>query len=114
SLAWLRAQPGQGVGTHRIQESQVLIVKSGRLKVTLNCERPVAVELGAYDTLSVPPGAWRAVECVGAEPVQVAVLTEGDGRVYLDWDPAVVAGARSKDIALDPNGYLAPASLLNP
>ncbi|MGI8869584.1 MAG: hypothetical protein ACR2F6_12210, partial [Mycobacteriales bacterium] len=42
SLAWLRAQPGQGVGTHRIQESQVLIVKSGRLKVTLNCERPVA------------------------------------------------------------------------
>jgi hypothetical protein len=33
--------------------------------------------------------------------------------VYIDWDPAVVAEAEAKDVALDPNGYLAPASLLN-
>lgn len=112
SLAWLRAQPGQGVGRHRIGESQVLIVKSGRLKVTLNHEDAVSTEIGAYDTLSVPQGAWRAFECVGDEPVQFVLITEGDGRVYMDWHPAVVADARAKDVALDPNGYLAPASLL--
>ncbi|MEO8887902.1 MAG: hypothetical protein ABI301_02845 [Jatrophihabitantaceae bacterium] len=40
-------------------------------------------------------------------------LTEGDGRVYLEWDSAIVADAKAKDVALDPNGYLAQASLLN-
>ena len=113
SLAWLRARPGQGIGRHRIAESQVVIVKSGKLKVTLNRENPVSTEIGPYDTLSVPPGAWRAFECVGEAPVQVVVLTEGDGRVYLDWDPAVIADARAKDVVIDPNGYVAPASLLN-
>lgn len=50
---------------------------------------------------------------VGDESAQVVVLTEGDGRVYAEWDPGVVADARASDIALDPNGYRAPASLLN-
>jgi quercetin dioxygenase-like cupin family protein len=113
SLAWLSADPGRGMRRHRIQESQVIIVKSGRLAVTLNSEDPVSTELGAYDTLSVPPGAWRSFECVGDEPVQFVVVTEGDGRVYLEWDAAVVAEAQDKGVAIDPNGYLAPAELLN-
>ncbi len=113
ALAWLRARPGQGVGVHRIVEAEVLIVKSGRLRVTLNRETPVWVELGPYDTLSVPRGAWRSFASVGDESAQVVVLTEGDGRVYAEWDPGVVADARASDIALDPNGYRAPASLLN-
>ena len=113
SLAWLRAGPGQGVGRHKIAESEVVIVKSGRLKVTLNRDGSLSTEIGPYDTLSVPPGAWRSFECVGAEPVQFVVLTGGDGRVYIDWDPTLVADARAKDVAIDPNGYLAPASLLN-
>jgi quercetin dioxygenase-like cupin family protein len=113
SLAWLRAHPGQGMRTHRIRESQALLVKSGRLKVTLNRESPVSTEIGAYDVLSVPPGSWRQFEAVGDEPVQFVVLTEGDGRVYLEWAPEVVAEARRKDAAIDPNGYVAPASLLN-
>jgi len=113
SLAWIRAGAGQGVGRHRVEESQVLLVKHGRLKVTLNQDDPVSTEIGAYDTLSIPNGAWRQFENAGEDEVQFAVLTEGDGRVYLDWDPAVVADARAKDVALDPNGYLAPAGLLN-
>jgi quercetin dioxygenase-like cupin family protein len=113
SLAWLRAQPGQGMRAHRIRESQALLVKSGRLRVTLNRESPVTTEIGPYDVLSVPPGAWRQLEAVGDEPAQWVVLTEGDGRVYLDWAPEVVAEAQAKDVALDPNGYVAPASLLN-
>lgn len=113
SLAWLRAQPGSGMRTHRIEESQALLVKSGRLRVTLNRHEPVATEIGPYDVLSVPPGAWRSFEAVGNEPVQFVVLSEGDGRVYIEWAAEVVAEARAKDVALDPNGYLAPAGLLN-
>ncbi len=113
SLAWLRAEPGRGLNRHRIPQSQVLIVKTGRLRVTLNRENPVSTELGAYDTISIPPSSWRQFESIGDEPVQFVVLTEGDGRVYLEWDPTVVADALATDVALDPNGYVAPASLLN-
>ena len=112
SLAWLRAAPGSGVNRHRVQEPQVLIVKNGRLKVTLNRESPVSTEIGGYDVISIPPGAWRQFESVGDETVQFVVLTAGDGRVYLEWDSAVLAQAKANDVALDPNGYVAPASLI--
>lgn len=113
SLAWLRAQPGNGMRLHRIDEAQALLVKSGRLKVTLNRADPVTTEIGAYDVLSVPRGAWRSFEAVGDQPVQFVALTEGDGRVYIEWDDEVLAQAHAKNVTLDPNGYVAPASLLN-
>lgn len=112
ALAWLRALPGQGMCTHRFPESQVLIVKTGRLRVTLNRADPVTVELGPYDTFSVPPGAWRRLESIGDEAALVVVLTGGDARVRPEWDPAVVQAARDRGVAVDANGYLAPAALV--
>lgn len=113
SVAWLRAAPGEGVSRHRIEDTQVLIVRSGRIRVTLNESDPVSTELGPYDTLSVPVGAWRTIESIGEEPADVAVITGNEARTRIEWDPAVVTAARANDVAIDPNGYLAPASLLN-
>lgn len=112
SLAWLRAQPGRGVSFHRHDEPQVLIADKGRWRVTLNREEPVTVELGPYDTLSIPPGAWRRFESIGDEPATTVVITANDARVYVEWDEAVVTAARDQDIARDANGYLAPAHLV--
>ena len=113
TLGWLRAEPGQGVNAHRVQESEVLIVKDGRLRVTLNQSEPVSVELGPYDTLSIPVGAWRTFEAVGNETTQAVVLTSSDSRVYIEWAERVVADALAAGVALDPNGYVAPAGMLN-
>ena len=113
TLAWLRADPGQGVNRHRLDESEVIIVKDGRLRVTLNAETPVTVELGPYDTLSVPVGAWRQFQAVGDRTVLAVLITSGESRVYPDWAPDVQAAALAQDRALDPNGYVAPASMLN-
>ncbi|MFG1926059.1 hypothetical protein [Cryptosporangium sp. NPDC048952] len=111
TIAWLRAAgAGQGVNRHRIAEPQVLLVKSGRWRVTLNEKDMVSTELGPFDTLSVPPGAWRRFECL--EPGQLALLTSGDGRQRLDWDPAVVTAAAELDVQIDANGYRAPAHLI--
>lgn len=113
ALAWMRARPGAGMSTHRFEESEVLIVKSGQVRVTLNRgSDEVSVDLGPFDTLSVPSGAWRRLEAIGDETAQWVVLTGGDGRVRLEWDEAVVSAARDKDAVIDPNGYLAPASML--
>jgi quercetin dioxygenase-like cupin family protein len=112
TLAWLRCRPGTGMSRHRMVESQVLIVKEGRLRVTLNEDDPVSVELGPYDTLSIPSAAWRRFEAVGDETALTVLITGGESRVYLEWDRAVVAAARAADVVIDPNGYLAPASML--
>ena len=113
ALAWWRAEPGQGTNFHRFDESEVLLVSSGTLRVTLNTDEPVTVELGAYDTLSIPSGAWRKFESVGDETAQAVLLTSGDGRVYPEWTPEVVSDALAAGVALDPNSYLAPAAMLN-
>jgi len=39
-------------------------------------------------------------------------MTQGDGRVRLDWDEEVRAAAHAKGTAYDANGYLAPADLV--
>jgi quercetin dioxygenase-like cupin family protein len=113
TLSWLRADPGQGVNRHRLDEAEVIIVKDGCLRVTLNAEAPVTVELGPYDTLSVPVGAWRQFQAIGDETMLAVLITSGESRVYPDWAQYVHAAALAQDRALDPNGYVAPASMLN-
>jgi hypothetical protein len=71
------------------------------------------VALGPYDTLSIPVGAWRSFQAVGNETTQAVVLTSSDSRVYIEWAENVVADALAAGVALDPNGYVAPAGMLN-
>ncbi len=80
------------------------MVKSGRWAVTLNAGGDAqVVELGPQDTLSVPPGAWRAITLLDAEAGRAAtpgtgellVVNGGDGRVRLEWAPEVVGGGPS-------------------
>lgn len=113
NVAWLRAQAGQGMLRHRHDASQVLIVRSGEWEVTLNEQAPVCVRLGPGDTLSVPAGAWRQFTNVSAGTAELVVINGGDGRVRLQWSPAVVAAARKQDLGYDANGYLAPWSLVS-
>lgn len=113
SIAWLRAQPGQGVGAHRHDASQIFMVKDGRWRITLNKDNPVSTEVGPLDTFSVPVGAWRRIENVGDDIGRLVVMTGGDGRVLLDWDDTVVSAAREQGVSRDTNGYLAPSAIVD-
>lgn len=120
NLAWLRADPGEGVLRHRHSETQVVVVKSGVWRVTLTLdEEEHTVELHPQDQLSVPPGSWRSFQLAEAGPDaatpgtgELLVINSGDGRVRLDWAADVVAAARQAGWVLDPNGYLAPAAVM--
>ena len=121
NLAWLRARPGEGLLTHRHDQSQILVGKAGRWRVTLNRGfEQRDVELGPQDMLSVPPGSWRSIELIetdqghGADPDrgELLVVNGGDGRVRLEWAETVVEHAREDGWVIDPNGYLAPASVM--
>jgi mannose-6-phosphate isomerase-like protein (cupin superfamily) len=122
NLAWLRARTGEGVLTHRHRETQVLVAKAGRWRVTLNRgDDERSVELGPQDALSVPPGTWRSITLLETGPGRAAdadtgemlVVNGSDGRVRIEWDETVVEQARRSGWVMDPNGYLAPASVLN-
>ena len=112
TLAWIRMEPGTGVGLHRIGASQVVIVKEGRVRVTLNEFEPVCVELEPYDVLSIPFGAWRRLESIGDVTALAVILTGGDGRTSPEWHASVVAAAREFGVAIDADGYRAPANLI--
>ena len=117
NLAWLRAEPGEGVLSHWHDRSQVLIVRSGAWRVTLNLGTDATVvDLGPEDVLSVPPGAWRALTVTrrpeGEDHAEMVVINGGDDRVLLHWSEEVRAQLADKGIARDADGYVAPAFLL--
>ena len=120
NLAWLRATAGEGLLRHRHNETQVLIVKSGRWQVTVNDgDAAETTVLGPQDALSVPAGSWRQVELVepGADAAtpgtgELLVVNSGDGRIRLEWAPEVIEAAFDAGWMLDPNGYLAPVAVM--
>jgi len=115
NLAWVRAAAGQGVLQHRHQQTQALLVKSGRWDVTLNGDPSTTVTIGAGDSFSVPQGSWRSYVCVDggeAGAGEILVINGGDDRVTLEWAPEVVSAAADADWTIDPNGYLAPLGVM--
>jgi len=119
NLAWLRAQAGDGMLRHRHQHTQVVTVRSGRWRITVNAgaeER--AVELGPRDSFSVPPQVWRSMTLLeppagnDTEYGELLVVNGGDDRVILEWDAQLVSDARAAGVVIDPDGYTAPASVL--
>ncbi|UNS95563.1 cupin domain-containing protein [Streptomyces tubbatahanensis] len=112
NMAWLRADPDEGLLTHRHSETQVLMVKEGEWEVRLNHHDEVSVRLGPWDMLSVPAGAWRSMRNVSDSPATMVVVNGGDGRVRLEWADEVVKAAADAGFARDHNGYLAPAHLV--
>jgi quercetin dioxygenase-like cupin family protein len=120
NVAWVRATPGEGVLRHRYDNTSVLIVKSGRWRVTLNDgDQAQTVELGPQDAVSVLPGSWRSYSLLEAGENaategtgELLVVNSGDARVRLEWAPDVVDAAFDAGWMLDPNGYLAPVAVL--
>lgn len=113
SLEYMRIEPGQQVGPFRTSPKQLLIVREGLLEVVLGpekCDNSAHVE--PWSTYSVPGDCWRTYRSVGETPVLMSVTTSGDGRVIIDWDSSIVEQALAANLGRDPNGYLAPASLL--
>jgi quercetin dioxygenase-like cupin family protein len=115
NLAWVKAEPDQGVLRHRHDKTQALLFKTGRWEVTLNDDSTTTVNLGPGDAFSVPEGAWRSYTCVEGDESgtgTVLVINGGDDRVYLEWAPEVVEAAAAADWTIDPNGYLAPLGVM--
>ncbi len=113
SVEWLRLPPGQSLARHRVGEQQAMMVFSGTAMIALDGgEAPVAAQLQAKDTFSVPGGAWREIKNTSAASCEIAIVTSGDGKKRIEWAPAVAKSARAAGFGIDHNGYVAPLRLL--
>ncbi len=109
SIEWLRLDPGNQVGPFRLAARQVLIVFTGAMAISID-GATVQVETG--EVFSTPDGTWRTIACTGSAPVEMAVVTAGDGPKHPEWPAEIVDAAGRAGTAVDHNGSLAPARLL--
>jgi quercetin dioxygenase-like cupin family protein len=111
SIEWLRLPAGGGMSRHRLQEKQVLIVKSGCIDVVVDTTAgPVSHSAvgsaTAWDSFSLPPGCWRTLKNSGSEAALALLITAGDHHKRIEWDAAVQATAAAQDLALDASGFV--------
>lgn len=113
SIEWLRIPAGGKVSRHLLQEKQVLIVKEGEVDVSVETlAGPITYrargEAKAWDTFSIPERCWRTLRNPSSTPALAVLLTAGDHRKRIEWDPEVCVSAAAKaGWAIDANGYVA-------
>lgn len=112
SLEWLRLAPGQKLSRFRLPEKMVVITYGGQTRLRLNEDASAAVDLGPWDTYSVPGGVWREIENTGDETADMVVILAGDHRKRPEFAPEVVAAAKKAGLGLDPGGYVVEQHLM--
>ncbi len=112
SVEWLRIQDDHRVGLHCCADVQVLMVFKGTLEVTYNRqEEEVKIIAVEGSVVSVPGGCWRRYRAVDGE-MEATLTTRGDRRKPLYWDRDIIEQAQAHDRCIDPDGYVAIASIL--
>ena len=113
SIEWLRIPAGGQVGWHRLQHKQAVVLKSGQLGLQVkgsDGEYAATLQGGVtgWDSYAFPESHWRCLVNRGAEDALMLVLTSGDEKKAVEWDPAIVAQAAAAGWAIDANGCTAP------
>ncbi|MTD37219.1 cupin [Erwinia sp. CPCC 100877] len=112
SVEWLRLARDCRIGRHLCQSVQVIMVFKGSLEITWNQQGEETMIIAPErSVISVPANCWRSYRAMGSE-AEVILTTRGDERKRLFWDSEILLQARQYDRCLDPDGYVATASLL--
>ena len=112
SMEWLRLQPGQSVSAFTLSEKMVVIPREGGVRLALNETGDVSVDLGAWDTYSVPSGVLRSLQNASDAPVEVLVVVSGDQQKRPRFRSDVIEAAFAHGYALDAQGNVASAHLI--
>lgn len=113
SVEWMQMAAGTRVSPFSLPDKMVLVVRSGKARITFNNDADVTVELEAWETFSIPADVVRSFEAIGDDPVEMLVVVSGDHRKMPSFAPEVIKSARSAGQALDAGGFVAKASLLS-
>ena len=112
SVEWLAIPAGGRVSPHRLAEKQVVIAVEGALGIEIESEvarssHTLTGAEGAWDSYALPASVWRSFVNRGAGEVRALLMTSGDHRKRIDWQPGVIAAAAQAGWAHDANGQVA-------
>lgn len=115
SIEWLRIAPGQSTGTHRLADTQVLLLVEGEWKIAFN-QGDDLIESTPADgsVVSVPPGTWRNFINAGTTDAFAAVVCGTDAPNVIEWSLQILADAQSAGWMRDAASKVAPRALLTP
>lgn len=115
SIEWGRIPVNGEIGLHTLAQKQVLILFKGELDVTLKSSSDESSEImHPQDVFSCPENVWRRFRAVGDTSVEFVLLTSGDQRKHIEWSEDIINQAAAKGFGIDPDGYIAPVSMLPP
>lgn len=112
SMEWLRLDPGKKVSQFSLPDKMVLIARTAGACVVLNDDQDVIIELGAWDTFSIPAYVARSIENRGETAVEILVIVSGDHQKRPMFARDVLFAARDTGLTLDAQGYVAKAALI--
>jgi mannose-6-phosphate isomerase-like protein (cupin superfamily) len=112
SAEWLRIAPGQSVGPFAVDEKMVLMMHEGQMRIDYADGGDASVDVGAWDTYSVPGSVLRSFSATGDTPVEALMVLSGDHRKRPIFAPEVLEAARHAGLGLDAGGFVAKAALL--
>ncbi len=113
SIEWGHIPANGQIGQHKLAQKQVIIVFSGELEIILHHGSAEDHEtMQPQDVFSCPEGTWRSFRTIGDGPVEFVLLTAGDQRKHIEWSQEIIRLAAAKGVAIDPDGYIAPVSML--
>jgi len=114
SIEWLQIPPGHQTGSHRISESQVLLLTEGDWQIDFNGgDDVIAAQPATGSVVSVPPNAWRNFVNTGTADAVAAVICGTDSPNVIEWSSDIIAAARAQGWVRDAAGKVAPIDLIS-
>lgn len=99
-LNFVRCAPGKAAPLHNHLTQEVFVALSGTWEVFWGPQGARSLRLGAWDTISIPPGVSRGFRNVGADDAWLIGIAGGREPGRINWPEPVRAAARAIGIAL--------------
>jgi uncharacterized RmlC-like cupin family protein len=105
-LSIVRCGAGKGTGLHNHKTVEVFMPLTGRWSVIWGDAGENELQIGQYDTISIPPGVLRGFRNDSDHEALLLALVGGDDPGKVAWVPSVLEAVKEKGFGLDENGRI--------
>jgi uncharacterized RmlC-like cupin family protein len=105
-LSIVKAGPGKGTGLHNHKTVEVFMPLTGRWSVIWGDEGESELQIGQYDTISIPPGVLRGFRNDSEEEAMLLALVGGNDPGKVAWVPSVLEAVKEQGYGLDEKGQI--------
>jgi uncharacterized RmlC-like cupin family protein len=105
-LSIVKCGPGKGTGLHNHKTVEVFMPLTGKWSVIWGDEGESELQIGQYDTISIPPGVLRGFRNDSDHEALLLALVGGQDPGKVAWIPTVLEAVKEKGFGLDEKGQI--------